>query len=56
MSLDESFKNKKVLIVGGAGFVGVNLINRLLELGADIRATLHIKEAVILTNNTLLLF
>jgi len=47
MSLEKSFKNKKILVVGGAGFVGVNLINRLLDLGADVRATLHEKEAVI---------
>ncbi len=41
------FKNSKVLVVGGAGFVGVNLINKLLELGAEISATLHKKPAVI---------
>lgn len=37
----------KVLVAGGAGFIGVNLINRLLSLGLDMRATLHRKEAVI---------
>lgn len=41
------FKNSKVLVTGGAGFVGVNLIKRLLELGAEIRATLHKKPAVV---------
>ncbi|MFC1594561.1 NAD-dependent epimerase/dehydratase family protein [Candidatus Omnitrophota bacterium] len=41
------FKNKKILVAGGAGFVGVNLIGRLLELGADVRATLHSKPAVL---------
>lgn len=41
------FKDKKVLVTGGAGFVGINLINRLLRLGAKIMATLHIKEPVI---------
>lgn len=35
------FKGKKVLVTGGAGFVGTNLILRLLELGARVRATLH---------------
>lgn len=40
-------KNSKVLVVGGAGFVGVNLINKLLELRAKITATLHKKPAVI---------
>jgi GDP-L-fucose synthase len=41
------FKNANVLVTGGAGFVGVNLIKRLLDLGANITATLHIKEAVL---------
>src|SRR3989344_6873312 len=41
------FKGKKVLIAGGTGFIGINFINRLLELGADVRATLHKKPAVI---------
>ncbi len=41
------FKNKKVLVTGAAGFIGVNLIKRLLELGADVIATLHRKPAVI---------
>jgi len=45
--LFEKFKNSKVLIAGGAGFVGVNLIRRLLELGAEVTATLHNKPAVV---------
>ena len=43
----EIFRNSKVLVAGGAGFVGVNLIKRLLELGAEVTATLHKKPAVI---------
>jgi len=41
------FKNANVLVTGGAGFVGVNLIKRLLELGANVSATLHRKAAVL---------
>ena len=41
------FKNKKVLVAGGAGFVGANLIKRLLEYEADIAATLYKKPVVI---------
>lgn len=41
------FKKANVLVAGGSGFVGVNLIIRLLSLGANIRATLHKKDAVI---------
>lgn len=32
------YKNKKVLVAGGAGFVGTNLIQKLVELGANVRA------------------
>lgn len=41
------FKNANVLVAGGTGFVGVNLIVRLLSLGANVRATLHKRDAVI---------
>ncbi len=41
------FKNKNVLIAGGAGFIGSHLILRLLKLGANVSATLHNKGAVI---------
>ena len=44
------FNGKNVLIAGGSGFVSVNLIIRLLSLGARIRATLHKKEAVVRDN------
>jgi GDP-L-fucose synthase len=41
------FKGSKVLVAGGAGFVGANLVKRLLSLGADVRATVHRKDPVI---------
>lgn len=43
----EMFRTSKVLVAGGAGFVGVNLIKRLSELGAEVTATLHKKPVVI---------
>ncbi|OGL41507.1 MAG: hypothetical protein A2043_09530 [Candidatus Schekmanbacteria bacterium GWA2_38_9] len=41
------FKEKNILVTGGAGFTGVNLIKRLLDHGANIRATLYKKDVVI---------
>jgi len=41
------FKGKNVLVAGGAGFVGVNLINELLKRGATVRGTVHKKPPVI---------
>jgi len=41
------FKDTRVLVAGGTGFVGVNTIIRLLSLGAKVRATLHRKDPVI---------
>ncbi len=38
------YEGKKVLVTGGAGFAGTNLIARLLQLGASVRATLHESE------------
>ncbi len=37
----EFFYGKKVLVTGGTGFVGANLVERLKELGAIITVTCH---------------
>ena len=36
MRLDESYRNKKVLITGGGGFIGSNLAIKLVKLGAEV--------------------
>jgi GDP-L-fucose synthase len=43
-------KGKNILVAGGTGFIGVNLINRLLAEGANVRATTHRKDPVIIDN------
>ncbi|HLG14359.1 MAG TPA: NAD-dependent epimerase/dehydratase family protein [Blastocatellia bacterium] len=40
-------KGAKVLIAGGTGFIGANLIRRLLPEGCSVRATLHSRRSVI---------
>lgn len=39
--MNQFFEKKKVLVTGGAGFVGTNVILKLLERGAKVRATFH---------------
>lgn len=41
----------RVLVAGGAGFVGTNLINRLVSLGADVTATIHNNAPQVLQPN-----
>ena len=45
------FKSKNVLVTGGAGFIGVNLIKTLLSLKANVTATLHNKVPLFKQDN-----
>jgi len=45
--LADYYKSKNILVTGSSGFVGANLITRLLSLGANITATLHEQPEVI---------
>lgn len=38
------FSDKKVLVAGSTGFIGVNVVNQLLRVGANVRVTLHKKN------------
>lgn len=48
---DNIFRNKNVLVTGGAGFIGTNLINRLIHLGANIRATIYRNQPIVINDN-----
>jgi GDP-L-fucose synthase len=48
MRVAKMFSGAKVLVAGGTGFVGANLIQRLLSLGANVRATIYSEAPVIL--------
>src|SRR3989344_985597 len=45
--MNQFFESKKVLVTGGAGFIGTNLLLKLLEKGATVRATIHKKPSQI---------
>ncbi len=39
------FKDRRILVAGAGGFVGTNLVRKLVELGAEVRGTLFNKPA-----------
>ena len=39
-------KDKKVLVTGGAGFIGSNLTRRLVNIGADVTVLVKYKSLI----------
>ena len=39
--MNEFFQNKRVLVAGAMGFVGTNLVDQLVQLGASVRGSVH---------------
>ena len=39
-------KNKKILVTGGAGFIGSNLVKKLVDLGSDVTVTVKYKSII----------
>ncbi len=46
-AIDAPFKNKKILIAGGTGFLGSSLARRLAAAGAKLRATHFARDPVV---------
>ncbi len=40
------YNSKNVLVAGGAGFVGTNLIDKLVSIGANVKATLYANNPI----------
>lgn len=49
--MNSFYEGKKVLVTGGTGMLGLNVIEQLLPTGAQIRATLHQRKPVINSKN-----
>ena len=41
------YEGKKIAVAGGSGFVGTNLIAKLIKLGAKVKASIHDKNPLL---------
>lgn len=42
--MSEFFKDKKVVVTGGSGFIGTHFLNHLIEIGANVTTHVHKKS------------
>jgi GDP-L-fucose synthase len=42
--MESFYRDKSILVAGGNGFVGINLISKLIDLGARVRTTIYNNE------------
>lgn len=49
--MEKFFKNKKVLVTGGTGFVGRHFVKQLLSLNSKVRVPIHIRDLSITDPN-----
>jgi len=39
--MSEFWKDKKVVVTGGSGFIGTHFLNHLIEIGANVKTHVH---------------
>jgi GDP-L-fucose synthase len=54
--MSEFFKDKKVVVTGGSGFIGTHFLNHLIEIGANVTTHVHKKSLQVKNDKLNILF